>query len=92
MKKIWLLTTLLVAWLLLTGCNNSLNEEIISQSNEGVTNFTVDSLIFSWEIIDVMNKNKVPVEIISLWEEDNQYDYMLKVYDFDWLKTKSTLE
>ena len=83
MKKIWLLTTLLVAGLLLTGCNNSLNEEIISQSNEWVTNFTVDSLIFSWEIIDVMNKNKVPVEIISLWEEDNQYDYMLKVYFTD---------
>ena len=83
MKKIWLLTTILICWLLLTGCNNSLNEEIISQSNEWVTNFTVDSLIFSWEIIDVMNKNKVPVEIISLWEEDNQYDYMLKVYFTD---------
>ena len=83
MKKIWLLTTLLVAGLLLTGCDNSLDEEIISQSNERVTNFTVDSLISSWEIIDVMNKNKVPVEIISLWEEDNQYYYMLKVYFTD---------
>ena len=83
MKKIWLLTTLLVAGLLLTGCNNSLNEEIISQSNEGVTNFTVDSLIFSWEVIDVINKNSVPVEIISLWKEDNQYIYMLKVYFTD---------
>ena len=80
MKKIWLLTTLLIGSLLLTGCNNSLNEEIISQSNEGVTNFTVDSLIFSWEVIDVINKNSVPVEIISLWKEDNQYIYVLKVY------------
>ena len=80
MKKIWLLTTLLVGGLLLTGCDNSLNEEIISQSNERVTNFTVDSLISSWEIIDVINKNSVPVEIISLWKEDNQYIYVLKIY------------
>ena len=42
MKKFWLLTTLLIGSLLLTGCDNYLNEEIISNDkdeNNVVLNF-----------------------------------------------------
>ena len=59
---------------------NSLNEETIPQNVENEINITKESYIFSWEVIDVINKNSVPVEIISLWKKDNQYIYVLKVY------------
>ena len=59
---------------------NSLNEEIIPQNVENEINITKESYIFSWGVIDAINKNSVPVEIISLWKEDNQYIYVLKVY------------
>lgn len=37
MKKFWLLTTLLIGWLLLTGCNNSVveNPEVIDSCTSG---------------------------------------------------------
>ena len=59
MKKIWLLTTLLVGGLLLTGCNNSLNEDIIP-NDKAETNIVLnfELLTGSWKDIDQMDKER----------------------------------
>ena len=59
MKKIWLLTTILICWLLLTGCNNSLNEDIIP-NDKAETNIVLnfELLTGSWKDIDQMDKER----------------------------------
>ena len=58
MKKIWLLTTLLVAWLLLTGCfekvQNCISWEAACTKEIGVEETNIDELInwFSWTILN----------------------------------------
>ena len=58
MKKFWFLTTLLIGGLLLTGCNNSLNEDIIP-NDKAETNIVLnfELLTGSWKDIDQMDKN-----------------------------------
>ena len=59
MKKIWLLTTLLIGSLLLTGCNNSSNEEIIlNDKTETNTVLNFELLTGSWKDIDQMDKER----------------------------------
>ena len=70
MKKIWLWITLLVFSVLLFGCDN----QIIQQDFDEEI-----STVFSWEIIDIKNGNKVPVEFENLWKNGDKYFYALKV-------------
>ena len=59
MRKIWLLTTLLIWSLVITGCDNSLNEEIISndKTEENVI-LNFELLTGSWKDIDQMDKER----------------------------------
>ena len=70
MKKIWLLTTLLVAWLLLTGCNTNLvqNEpsendnqlSVVEDSNQTMNNNLSlrEKLLNQFEWVDIASLNK----------------------------------
>ncbi len=73
MKKIWIIIILFISLFLLLGCGNQTTQEDIDTEEQ------IGPIIFSWEIIDIKNGNKVPVEIENLWKNDNKYSYILKV-------------
>ena len=72
MKKIWLLTTLLVAWLLLTGCNGTVeNPEIINDTTE---NKLIRSE--SWYLYENINPRS-----LSVFECSWNYIYQFAFWD-----------
>ena len=68
MKKFWLLTTILICWLLLTGCNNSLNEDIIP-NDKAETN-----IVLNFELLtgSFLNYLQVHGKILIRWIKNEE--------------------
>ena len=96
MKKIWLLTTLLIGCTLIIGCNKSENSEIII--NETQTNsFWIFHDIEEWTItldnweesITIMDRN-LWAEVAWTWEES--YWYYFQRWNNHWFQLNSEIK